>query len=206
MCGASTGSVDDPAVVSGAGLIAGHWISLEPLAEVDWRDVARLDEVRRRTPNLGGVPGRGDVSRRFGPAMVIRDRTSGGVIGLVENGEMTGYPGVAVVVIFVDQSLARPGVAMEAFAIYLRAVFEAGAALVHVEVLEFNTPVLRMLARIGLSPQARLREHVYSSGRFWDVLVFAFDRNQFEQIQGRYARILPGGDRRPAAVGARRKP
>jgi RimJ/RimL family protein N-acetyltransferase len=181
----------------------GHWVSLVPLEEADWRDASHLEDIRRRTPHLGSASGRADVSRRFGPAMVISDRRSGVAFGLIENGEMSGYPGVAVVVIFVDQSLARPGVAMEAFALYVAQVFEAGAALVHLEVLEFNSPVLRMLSRIGLTAQARLREHLYVSGRFWDVLVFAFDRPRFEQITARYADRLPGGDRRPAAIGAR---
>jgi hypothetical protein len=71
--------------------------------------------------------------------------------------------------------------------------------------MEFNEPVLRMLRRIGASEQARLRNHVYTGGRFWDVLVFAFGDAQFNEILSRYKRILPGGDRRPAALGSRRR-
>jgi len=138
--------------------------------------------------------------------MLIRANADGAAIGVIENGQMSGYPGVAVVLIFVDESVARPGVAMEAFAIYVARVFAAGARLVHIEVLEFNTPVLRMLARIGVDQQARLRHQAYAAGRFWDVLVFAFDAEKFENIVSRYARKLPGGDRRPAALGGKRKP
>jgi hypothetical protein len=35
--------------------------------------------------------------------------------------------------------------------------------------------------------------------------VFAFNADQFRKIWSRYARILPGGDRKPAALGGRRK-
>jgi RimJ/RimL family protein N-acetyltransferase len=94
---------------------------------------------------------------------------------------------------------------MEAFAIYVARVFEAGARIVHLEVLSFNRPVLRMLARIGVKEQARLRDQVYAAGRFWDVLVFAFDAAQYSEIWKRYSRMLPGGDRRPAALGGVRK-
>jgi RimJ/RimL family protein N-acetyltransferase len=137
--------------------------------------------------------------------MVIRANDDGAAIGVIENGQMIGYPGVAVVLIFVDPSLARPGIAMEAFAIYVARMFEAGARLVHLEVLAFNSSVLRMLARIGVKEQARLRDQVYAGGRFWDVLVFAFDAAQYQRILERYAGRLPGGDRRPAALGGRRR-
>ena len=186
--------------------VAGHWVTLEPLSDANRLEVARIAATRHRTPNLGGAPGRRDVSRPFGPAMLIRANADGAAIGVIENGQMSGYPGVAVVLIFVDESVARPGVAMEAFAIYVARVFAAGARLVHIEVLEFNTPVLRMLARIGVDQQARLRHQAYAAGRFWDVLVFAFDAEKFQNIVSRYARKLPGGDRRPAALGGKRKP
>jgi RimJ/RimL family protein N-acetyltransferase len=137
--------------------------------------------------------------------MVIRANADSTAIGVVENGQMIGYPDVAVVLIFVDPLVARPGIAMEAFAIYVKSMFEAGARLVHLEVLEFNAPVLRMLGRIGVQEQARLREHVFAAGRFWDILVFAFDAAQYAHILGRYSRGLPGGDRRPAALGGRPK-
>ena len=186
--------------------VAGNWVTLEPLSEGNQLEASRIEAVRQRTPNLGGAPGRRDFTRSFGPAMLIRAKADGAAVGLVENGHMIGYPGVAVVLIFVDPSLARPGIAMEAFAMYVARVFEAGARLVHLEVLAFNRPVLRMLARIGVAEQARLRDQVYAAGRFWDVLVFAFDADQYRQIWTRYARMLPGGDRGPAAIGGRRKP
>lgn len=188
-----------------AAVVAGHWVTLERMSDANRPEVARIDATRQRTPNLGGAFGRRDLARSFGPTMIIRANADGAAIGLVESGHMTGYPGVAVVLIFVDPSVARPGIAMEAFAIYVTRVFEAGARLVHLEVLAFNRPVLRMLARIGVKEQARLRDQVYAGGRFWDVLVFAFDANEYGKILSRYARMLPGGDRRPAAFGGLRK-
>ena len=41
--------------------------------------------------------------------MLIRDLKTADASGIVENSQMAGYPGVAVVLIFVDQSRARPG-------------------------------------------------------------------------------------------------
>jgi len=183
--------------------LAGSWVTLEPFSAANRAEVRRLDVSRQRTPNLGGAAIRLDAMKSFGPAMLIRANTTGEAFGLVENAEMTGYPGVAVVLIFVDPDLARPGVAMEAFAIYVQHVFASGARLVHIEVVEFNEPVLRMLHRIGVGQQARLRDQMYTGGRFWDVLVFGFDSEQFKMVWSRYARILPGGNRKPAALGSR---
>ena len=120
--------------------------------------------------------------------------------------EIRAEPGTRRAVTGSRYRAASNGIAMEAFAMYVARMFEAGARLVHLEVLAFNRPVLRMLARIGVAEQARLRDQVYAAGRFWDVLVFAFDADQYRQIWTRYARMLPGGDRGPAAIGARRKP
>jgi RimJ/RimL family protein N-acetyltransferase len=138
--------------------------------------------------------------------MLIRDKATGQAIGLLENGEMEGYPGVAVVLIFTDPAVARPGLALEGFALYVANTIERGARLVHLEVLVFNKPVLRMLRTLGLEEQVRLREQIYAGGRFWDVAVFAFDAAQYAQILTRYKRKLPGGDRAPAALGGHRKP
>lgn len=194
------------AVVRADHNLIGGWVTLEPLSQANHPETQRLDAVRQRTPNLGGAPGRRDSLKSFGPAMLIRARETGIAIGLVENGEMIGYPGVAVVLIFTDPALARPGLALEGFAMYVAHMFESGAGLVHLEVLAFNEPVLRMLRRLGLEEQARLRDQVYAGGRFWDVAVFAFDAAQYAKIWKRYARMLPGGDRMPAALGSRRKP
>lgn len=185
--------------------LVGGWVILEPLSPTNLSETLRLDGVRQRTPNLGGASRRRDSEASFGPAMLIRAKATGDAIGLIESGEMEGYPGVAVVLIFTDPAVARPGLALEGFALYVANVFDRGASLVHLEVLAFNQPVLRMLRSLGLEEHVRMREHIYAGGRFWDVAVFAFDAAQYAQILKRYTRKLPGGDRSPAALGGRRK-
>lgn len=186
--------------------VRGTWISLQPMTALNWPETSRLDELRQWHPNLGGTPPRRDAAGSFGPAMLIRDNRSAEAIGTVENSEMAGYPGVAVVLIYVNALAARPGLALEAFALYVANVFQNGARLVHLEVLEFNRPVHRMVARLGIGEQARMREQVYVAGRFWDLVVYAFDREHFDKIWKRYARSLPGGPRPPAALGGGRMP
>jgi RimJ/RimL family protein N-acetyltransferase len=191
--------------VSQATSVRGGWVTLEPVTPLNWPEVRRLDQIRQWSASLGGAPARADASTPFGPAMLIRDHRTAMAVGILENSQMAGYPGVAVVLIYVDEAIARPGLALEAFAMYVSQVFAAGARMVHFEVLEFNLRVQRSMARLGLKELARQRDQVYVAGRFWDLLVYAFDQDEWQRIRGRYARLLPGGDRGPVALGGRRR-
>jgi hypothetical protein len=117
--------------VIGATVLLGGWVNLEPVTSAHGEEIAGLELVRRRSPNLGGATASSLRRPGFGVPMLIRERRGGQAIGIVENHRMTGYPGVAVVTIFVDPDRARAGVAMEAFAIYVQHVFDSGARLVH---------------------------------------------------------------------------
>jgi RimJ/RimL family protein N-acetyltransferase len=133
--------------------------------------------------------------------MLIRDRRSGEAIGVVENHPLPGK--IAVFVVYLDRQRGRAGFGFEAVSLYISHLFDSGARLVTAEVLEFNADMIAILRKVQIVPQARLRDHVYSAGRFWDLLVYSFDRVEWVRIVDRYRRILPGGDRRPAAVGGR---
>lgn len=185
--------------------LRGAWVKLEPVDSTNRAEAEAIELSRQRSPNLGGRAWRAPTIGMFGPPMLIRDARSGQAVGLVEAGQLTGYAGVAVVLIYMDQSIARPGISIQAFALYVTYLFERGARLVHMEVLDTNSPVLRIFARNGQAPQARLRDHVYAGGRFADLMVIAFDRAEWNAICARYPTMFPGAKRGPAAVGGRRQ-
>jgi RimJ/RimL family protein N-acetyltransferase len=134
--------------------------------------------------------------------MLIRERASGAWVGLVENTALPG--GVAVFVIYLDSVRGRPGFGLEATALYVDHLFNQGARLVAMEVLGFNTRVQRILAGSGLEPQARLREHIYAGGRFWDLLVYSIDTATWGRMLEKHRTRLPGGPRKAVALGVRR--
>ena len=138
------------------------------------------------------------------PPMIVRERRSGDALGVVQNHTLPGD--IAVFIVYLDTQLARAGFGFEAVVLYISHLFDSGARLVTSEVLEFNAPVLRVIKRIGLVPQARLREHAFAAGRFWDVHVYSMDREVWLRIIAPYRRILPGGDRKPASIGFSRRP
>ena len=184
------------------GGILGHWITLEPVTAGHAAELLELEGRRQMVPAMGGSHQSLGENSRFLPAMAVRENESGRLVGLLETGEMLGYQGVAVILIYVDPLLVRPGVAMEACGIYMAMVFENGAAILHVEVLSFNRDIIRIFERRHQHPQVRLRKHSYVGGHFWDLLMYGFDRDQWEQFMGKFRRVLPGGQRPISALGS----
>jgi RimJ/RimL family protein N-acetyltransferase len=183
----------------------GHWVNLEPLSADNAIEAAQLNRPREMTPQMGGAQERIDVPGPFGPPLAVRLAASGEVVGLMESGEMVGYPGVAVVVIFIDPERAPAGAGVEAYTMFIDYVFAWGARIVHLEVLSFNREVLSLLRKAKQTPQARLRDHVYVAGRHWDLVIFGFTHAEWMVQVAPWRRILPGGDRRPAALGRKQK-
>lgn len=185
----------------GLGLV-GTWIELEPYSPANAGEFAELD-ARRDLNSLMGA-GSQSHSSQIAPRMLVRVRSSGEAVGVVENHALPGN--VAVFVTYLDRTRGRHGFGFESVVLYISHLFDSGARLVNGEVLEFNTEMMGILRKVNIAPQARLREHVYMAGHFWDLLIYSFDRAQWVGIVDRYRRILPGGDRRPAAVGGKPLP
>jgi RimJ/RimL family protein N-acetyltransferase len=181
--------------------LRGHWITLEPLDQANLPEADALDARRAFLPEMGGTRSSRTGSGRYGPPMLIRDNRTGVAVGTVESDEMIGYPGVAVLVVFADRELSRPGYGMEATALYVPSLFERGAEILHLEVLSFNREMIRILDRRHRPPDVRMRRHAYVGGRFWDLLMYGFERQEMEAIIEDYRRVLPGGSRTIAALG-----
>ena len=138
----------------------------------------------------------------FAQSMVIRERRAGTAVGVVVSHRLPAD--IAAFIIYVDPEHGRAGYGIEATALYISHLFDSGARLVTADVLSFNKAVIGILTRIGINPQARLREHAFAAGQFWDVLVFSFTAEEWIRAVARYRRILPGGQRRPAAFSSAR--
>lgn len=191
----------EPVSPIGLGL-SGTWVELEAPSAANAADFEEIYRVRELDPNMGG--GARSTSSAIAEPMLIRVRSSGEAIGVVENHPLPGS--VAVFVVFLDRRRSRSGFALEPIFMYISHLFDSGARLVTAEIFEFNADMIGVMRKIRLAPQARLREHSYSGGRFWDLLIYSWDRTEWIGVVDRYRRILPGGGRRPAAFGSVRKP
>lgn len=188
----------EPTRPIGLGLV-GTWIELEPYAASNAGEFAMLDSRRELNPLMGA--GSQSRSTQIAPRMLVRVRSSGEAVGVVENHALPGD--VAVFVTYLDRERGRHGFGFESVVLYISHLFDSGARLVNSEVLECNAEMISIIRKVNVVPQARLREHVYTAGRFWDLIVYSMDRAQWVGIVDRYRRILPGGDRRPAAIGGK---
>jgi RimJ/RimL family protein N-acetyltransferase len=170
---------------------------LEPPTSATDAEFEELSRRWRLNAAMGGALHA--ASSVFAPPMLIRERRHGKAVGLVINQRVPA--GVAAFLIYVDPEWGRAGYGIEATALYVSHLFDSGARLVTADVLVFNRAVNGILAKAGIAPQARLREHVYVAGTFWDVLVYSFGVDEWLRALARYRRMLPGGDRQAVAIG-----
>jgi hypothetical protein len=168
--------------------LQGYRIDLEPLGAANAQDIERLDRQRELLPQMGGIFHRGVPSQSFGPPLAIRSHSDNRIIGVIANQELEEYPGVCTIVTYVDQEIAHPGLAIEASALYLDYIFLHGAQRIFLKVIEFNTPMLKILQKMRFIPQVRLRQAYYIAGRFWDVYLYEFDQSEWNNMMRRYQR------------------
>lgn len=192
------GPLDAPATITGV------WVTLEAISNLNAAEVAEVDARRQFVPEMGGPYVRQRLKGRFGPGMAIRENKSGQIIGTVENDEMAGYPGVAVYIIYADPDRSRPGFGMEASGLYIPTLFDRGADIMHLEILSFNREMTHLLDRRHRPPDVRMRRHAYVAGHYWDVLIYGFDRDDWEAFFAKFRAVLPGGSRAIAALGSGR--
>jgi len=176
-------------------------VRLEPRSEDNEAEFKELDASWLAAPVMGGVTFAARTT--FAPPMLVREQRTGNALGIVANQRLPGD--VAAFVVFVDPARGRAGYGAEATALYISHLFDSGARLVTMDVLSFN-PVNRQLQRFGLVPQARMREHVYAAGRYWDVVVYSFSAAEFVRALAPHRHLMPGGTRHPVALGSSRKP
>lgn len=111
-------------------------------------------------------------------------------ITLAESGEVIGNVGVrrdapGEVLADVGFELAPEqwghGYATEAARALVDWAFtEWGLQRVHAHCVSENTASARVLERVGMRPEARLREHRFFKGRFWDLSLYGMLREEWE--------------------------
>lgn len=57
---------------------------------------------------------------------------------------------------------------------------DLGVERIHAHCIAENTGSARVLERTGLRQEARLRDHQYFKGRYWDVLIYGILRGEWE--------------------------
>jgi RimJ/RimL family protein N-acetyltransferase len=77
------------------------------------------------------------------------------------------------------------GYGSDAIVTLLRFAFgEMNMNRVFLHVFEFNERARACYRKCGLREEARLRDHYYGRGRYWDVLVMGVLRDEFEALHG----------------------
>jgi hypothetical protein len=175
-----------------APLLVGETVALEVLSETHGSEVAELDWQRALHPAMAGPLTGG---RLGATTFVARPVDGGRAVAILDAVDILGYPGVRNVSIYADRERAAGAVALEAYGRFVLHELDAGARLIHHEVLALNRPVRRLFQGLGLDATARLRDHAYVAGRHWDVLVYSYGRDELDAILARaFPRARRGGD------------
>ena len=171
------------------------------LVPADTRPEAHMsfNALRNSLPELGGHYNHDLQPAGYAPRMLIWSKVQDGPVGLVYSMELADAPGVVESFILSNRRVSRPAHVLEGALLYAQAIFAQGADKLIWSVSEFNLPVLRMLARSGITLQVRLRQEAYVAGRFWDVLVFGTTRDEWLELLSRFMERLPGGTPTPDA-------
>lgn len=165
-------------------------VELLPITAVDRAEAERLLLVADEMPEFGGALPPLAGGPPYGPSLLIRSRSTGVSIGAITIVEMTGYPGVASMSIYMLPGGRAMGRATgQAYVPAVDFAFACGARVIHHEVLAFNQPMLALLHHLEVPEVARLRRHGYAAGRLWDVIVFAFDSATWEAMHARRPRL-----------------
>lgn len=177
---------------------SGQRVRIDPIQPADQDELLDLDWHRSLHPAMAGWAARAGFSGT-GTAVLrdVRGGTTGAIVGAIDAVALPGYPGVMSVSIFVDGERARGGAALEGYALYVDALFEQGVRVVHHEVLELNDPIRRAMRALRLEASARLREHAYVGGRWWDVLVYSYDEAHWRSVLDRLPRNPVSGAEQP---------
>jgi RimJ/RimL family protein N-acetyltransferase len=171
-------------------------VRLEAFSETNLPEVSALDLVRTYFPRTAHAFRRVFRPSLFGPPLLVRSVASSRALGVISNNELSDAPGVAEVSLFVDPRLSAPGWPLEAYRLYVRYLFDHGAAKIQITVYDFDEVGLRMLAKLRFQPQAILRQHAYVAGFLRDVHIFGSTCDAlFGEADARLARLLRVGTR-----------
>ncbi len=114
-------------------------------------------------------------------AIETKDGAHIGNLGLHQTNPEDRKAGLGIMI--GDKSFWSNGYGTDAVVTLLRFAFhEMNLNRVWLDVFEFNERAIACYAKCGFREEGRLRQHRYSEGRYWHVLVMAILREEFEAL------------------------
>jgi RimJ/RimL family protein N-acetyltransferase len=162
-------------------------ISLVPISEErSALAVAELDRLRVFMPRTAGsrIKRLAEPPRAQVP-LTVRRRSGGALVGLLTPVLRDG-PRYVELTLFAEPSSIRAGEPLEAYLLYARHLLAHGTDRVEVRILSGDREVLKIMEKVGLIPDAVLRQAAYAAGDFHDLLVCSVtDDAVLARLEGR---------------------
>lgn len=168
-------------------LYLGRFVKLQP---PDPAELARLDALRHIEPRTPQTFARDfSLAGPLGP-MLVRGVASHAIYGVVDGFMPMSQSDVVELTVFLDPHRSLPGAAIEAYLLYARALFHAGVRTLRISILDGDQMGRRVMGRIGLRAQVRMREHQWSGGRLHDLLIYVVHVEEVARIDSAVAAAL----------------
>ena len=91
-----------------------------------------------------------------------------------------------------DKEYWGKGYGTEAKMLLLEFAFnEMNLRKIYSDVIQFNKRSLAYARKCGYKEEARLPKHFYHKGKYWDKVILAVYRNQWEKIWKKFSKMLP---------------
>jgi RimJ/RimL family protein N-acetyltransferase len=169
---------------------SGRWTELRPLNREDISFVYSLaidENTGFRWRYAGAVPPFDVFSQNLwngiSAQFIVRERIKNQPIGLVQlynvdHIQQFGYLAAAFV-----ESVQGAGIAMEGIISFTSYVFTTWCIRkLYLDMPEYNVPQVASMAKNGPAKlEGRFRQHSFYRGRWWDRLMFAVFREEFEE-------------------------
>ena len=125
--------------------------------------------------------------------LLIASKQTGQFVGFVETYSANPTDGHVSLLVFLPPTRRNLGIGAEACFLMMNYLFvHQPYRKIYADAYEYNSASISLIQNAGFMLDGRLRHHVWYDDRYWDLLKFAFYREQFPQLRSRLSGLLVG--------------
>lgn len=178
----------------------GNWTYLRPVDRDDypvlhaWRsdlDTLHLWSSIRRLVTLEEFVHEFEGMVRTTHTLMAVERQSEKAIGFVQAYGLDPIHRYALLLMFVEPAAWSRGYAIEVGLLFTRHLFyDFGLRKLYADIYEYNQPSIQLVRKLGFVEEGRRRHHAWYNDRYWDMLLFALYREEWDIRHARWNQLM----------------
>lgn len=180
--------------------LVGNWVYIRPVSRDDypaiheWRSDLRylhLWQAQRRVLSFDEFIPEIESTIRTSILLTVVETSSNRPVGIVQAYNVNQVDRWAHLLMFLEPDSWSRGYALEAGILFTRYLFRNyGLRKLYAETVEYNEASLTLLRRIGFVEEGRRRHHTWYDDRYWDSLLLALYREEWDIRHARWEQLL----------------